>query len=1221
MLSKFSVRKPFTVLVAVVIVIVFGVISFTKMTPDLFPNINTPYVIVMTTYPGASPEEAEVEITEPMEQQLATLANIKNVTSVSASNYSMIQMEFSDDVNMDAISVDIRDKISQIEGNLPETAGTPVVMKISTDMMPVVTAAVGMKGKPAGEVSRFVKEELQSSLSGVEGVASVSTMGMVSDNIQIVLSQEKIDEINQKISAAISSSLGEAESQITSGMGAAASGKQQIRDGKEAIAEGQRQAAEQLAAMKKQLTDSRQQLTDLKKQGPALKLLLKEYDNAVASGNQTLIQMIEQQIEMTGMTVDTLRKAVAQLDTIDEQIAAVDAALKNLEVEGAAASFTLGNRYADLAAAESTIDATVNQLQSALSQVQSSQEAALASADMTGVLTMSNISAILSAQNFSMPAGYITDGQAKILVSVGNKIKDKDELESLILIDMGIDGVEPVRLSDIGTVTYANQAEDTYAKINGQNGVLLSFTKQSSYATAVVADNISAKFAQLESEYDDLEFTMLSDQGEYIHLVINSVLQNLLMGAVLAILILLFFLRDIRPTIITAVSIPISVIFAVVLMYFSGVTLNMISLSGLAIGVGMLVDNSIVVVENTYRLRALGYSRVQSAVSGAVQVAGAITSSTLTTICVFVPIIFVDGMTKDIFMDLALTVAYSLIASLIVALTLVPAMAKGLLAKDTKKSILSQEGKTIKSYKKLAAWSLGHKKTLIIASVAILAVSAALAFSRGFSYMPSMSTPQISAVIQMPDESTLEETSEATDAVSEEIRKIDGVRTVGAMLSSDTLGMFGMSAGQQDVTSTMLYIILDEDKADNGKLINKKLEKLAKKYDCEITTSSGMDMSSMMGGSGVAVNLYSDDLDQLRSTGAAIEKELRGMKQLEEVSDVNEDSTEELKVVVNKNLAIKEGLTTAQVYQQIASKLTEESSATTLNDENGTVDVVVENSTAGKFTKDDLLNMKLTADKSDGTKSEVTLSTIATVENGASLDAINHDNQNRTLSVSAAVKDGYNVTHANNAVKNMIEKKDLVPDGVKISYGGETQEIMDAMRQMVLMLIVGLILVYLIMVAQFQSLRSPFIVLFTIPLAFTGGMLALLICGQDVSVVSMMGFVMLMGVVVNNAIVLVDCINRFRLEGMEMDEAIINAGAVRMRPVLMTAVTTILGLLPLAIGIGTGSEMVQPVAIVCIGGLVYATLMTLVIIPVMYRIFAKKHMENVKEEELEVLNV
>ena len=402
----------------------------------------------------------------------------------------MIQMEFSDDVNMDAISVDIRDKISQIEGNLPETAGTPVVMKISTDMMPVVTAAVGMKGKPAGEVSRFVKEELQSSLSGVEGVASVSTMGMVSDNIQIVLSQEKIDEINQKISAAISSSLGEAESQITSGMGAAASGKQQIRDGKEAIAEGQRQAAEQLAAMKKQLTDSRQQLTDLKKQGPALKLLLKEYDNAVASGNQTLIHMIEQQIEMTGMTVDTLRKAVAQLDTIDEQIAAVDAALKNLEVEGAAASFTLGNRYADLAAAESTIDATVNQLQSALSQVQSSQEAALASADMTGVLTMSNISAILSAQNFSMPAGYIEEGEDDYLVRVGDKLSDGKSIEDLVLLDLGMDGLDPIRVRDVADVTRQDDSDTVYARLNGKPGVMLTIEKQTGYSTGDVTDRL-----------------------------------------------------------------------------------------------------------------------------------------------------------------------------------------------------------------------------------------------------------------------------------------------------------------------------------------------------------------------------------------------------------------------------------------------------------------------------------------------------------------------------------------------------------------------------------------------------------------------------------------------------------------------------------------------------------------------------------------------------------
>ena len=952
-----------------------------------------------------------------------------------------------------------------------------------------------------------------------------------------------------------------------------------------------------------------------------MKKLLEQYDAAVAGNNSMMQATLERQMALMGLTPDSLRKTVAQIETVDDQIAAIDEALENLDVQSSTTTFTLGSKYSDLAATESTIASTVNQLQSALEEVQSSEEAALASADMTGVLTMSNISAILNAQNFSMPAGYITDGKAEILVSVGNKIKDKDELENLILMDMGIDGIDPIKLSDIGTVTYTDQEADTYAKINGQNGVLLSFPKQSSYATAVVAENISDKFEQLEDQYEGLEFTMLSDQGEYINIVINSVLQNLLMGAILAILILLFFLRDIRPTLITAVSIPISVVFAVVLMYFSGVTLNMISLSGLAIGVGMLVDNSIVVVENIYRLRAMGYSRVQSAVSGAVQVAGAITASTLTTICVFVPIVFVDGMTRDLFVDLALTVAYSLLASLIIALTLVPAMAKGMLAKDTKKSILSQEGKIIKKYKKLASWSLRHKAMLIIASVVMLVASTGFALVRGFSFMPSMSTPQISATIQMPEDSTLEETAEATDAISDEISKVDGVETVGAMLSSDTMGMFGMSGAEQDVTSTMLYVVLDEDKAENGSIIADKLEKMAEKYECEITTSADMDMTSMMGGAGISINLYGDDLDLLRTTGANIEKELRNMKQLEEVSDVNKESTEELKIVVNKNLAMKEGLTTAQVYQQISDKLTKESAATTLTQSDGTVDVMVENSTSEDFDKDDLMNMKLSVDKKDGTKSEVTLSSIASVEKGASLDSINHDNQKRSLQVTAGIKDDYNVTLATDEVKKLISEKNLIPDGIDIQYGGENEEIMDAMGQMMLMLIVGFILVYLIMVAQFQSLRSPFIVIFTIPLAFTGGMLALLICGQEVSVVSMMGFVMLMGVVVNNAIVLVDCINRFRLEGMEMDEAIVNAGAVRMRPVLMTAITTVLGLLPLAIGIGTGAEMIQPVAIVCIGGLIYATLMTLVIIPVMYKIFAKKHIEKIKDEDLEIISV
>ena len=1256
MLSKFSIKKPFTILVAVVIVIVFGVIALTKMTPDLFPKINTPYVIVMTTYPGASPEEAESEITKPMEQQLATLSNIKNVTSVSAANYSMIQLEFSDSVNMDSVSVDIRDKIDQIEGVLPDTAGTPVVMKISMDMMPVVTAAVGMDDKSSGEVSQFTKDNLQSQLEGVEGVASVSAMGMVDDNVQIVLSQDKIDAVNSKVAAAINSQMGDAEGQMKSGMAAAKKGKKQIQEGKKAVKDGQSQAAKQLAATKTKLQESRDQLVSLKQNGPAIKALHEQYKKY--KDDPIMGPQIESQLKALGIDPSSLDQLVPQIDQADAQLKQIDKALEDLDAQGSAMNFELGSKYADLTSAEGTVESTVNQLQSALSQLQSSKEAALASADMTGVITMQNVSAILSAQNFSMPAGYITDGKAEVLVSVGDKIKDKDELEDLILFDMGIDGLDPIRLCDVATVSYTDDDAETYAKINGNNGVLLSFTKQSSYATADVSENITDKFARLEKEYKDdgLSFTTLYDQGDYIHIVINSVLQNLLLGAILAIVILLVFLRDLRPTLITAVSIPLSVIFAIVLMYFSGVTLNMISLAGLAIGVGMLVDNSIVVVENIYRLRSMGYSRVQAAVSGAVQVAGAITASTLTTICVFVPIIFVDGMTRDIFTDLALTVAYSLLASLLIALTLVPAMAKGLLKKETRLTVLSQTGRFMDKYRAAVRWALSHKAIVLIVAVVLLVGSSGLALMRGLSFMPSMSTPQISATIQMPKESTLKETSDTTDKIVKEIRKVDGVETTGAMLSSDTAGMMGMSGMSQDVTSTMVYIIMDEDKADNGKIIAKKLDKLAKKYNCEIVTSADMDMSSMMGGSGVQIKLYSEDLKQLRTAGVAVERKLKDMKSLEDVSTIDEDSSKELHVVVNKNQAMKYGLTVAQVYQQISAKLTKESAATTLSENGSSMDVVVENSTGKAFTRDDLENMKLKASGSAGSSgaaggsgsaaasggsmsgasgssasgasssmpsgsSEVKLSSIADIQTTASLSEINHDNQKRSLSVTASVKDGYNITHVNSDVQKMIKKEKLIPSGVKVDYGGENEEIMHSMKQMMLMLLVGFILVYLVMVAQFQSLRSPFIVIFTIPLAFTGGMLALLICGQDVSVVSMMGFVMLMGVVVNNAIVLVDCINRFRLEGMDMESAVIEAGAVRMRPVLMTAITTILGLLPLAIGLGTGAEMMQPVAIVCIGGLLYATLTTLVVIPIMYRVFAKKHMEKIAEEELEIVNV
>lgn len=1215
MLSKFSVKKPFTVLVAVIVIIVFGCVSYTKMTPDLFPSINMPYAVVMTTYPGASGEEVENEVTDPVEEQLASLNNLKDVMSISNDSYSMIIMEFSEDANMDTISTDIREKIDLISGSWDESIGEPVIIKMNPDMMPVAIAAVSVEGMDETEASAYVEENLMAKLEGVEGVASISTTGMISEDIQVVLSQDKIDEINEKTSNAILSQFGSAKSQISDGLSQAKSGQKKVESGKEAITEAQESAAVQMEAARVQMKEQKEQLETLKETAAELDVLRA----AASAGDQASAQKLaamEAALKQQGLDPDSLTVEIVQA-----QIDAIDTALSNLNIQQAQTSSALSNNMSELTATESTLQSTISQLQSALEEVQTQQEAAIASANLTGILTMDNVSAILSAQNFSMPAGYVSDGSSEILVSVGDKITDIDEMKNLVLLDMGIDGVDPVKVSDIADVTYVDNAAETYAKINGEDGILLSFSKQSGYATAEVADAVAAEFEELSAEHEGVSFTMLYDQGTYIHMVINSVLENLLLGAVFAILILWFFLRDIRPTLITAVSIPISVIFAVALMYFSGVSLNMISLAGLAVGVGMLVDNSIVVIENIYRLRSLGYNNIQAAISGAGQVAGAITASTLTTICVFLPIVFIDGMTREIFTDMALTIGYSLVASLIIALTLVPAMARGLLKKGTQKAVLQHDGKSMKKYRSIVEYCLDHRKLVIIVSLVLLVGSCGLALSRGFTYMPEMASTELSVTIQMPEESELEDTAEVTDKVSAEILKHDAVDTVGAMLASDMASSMGLSMGDsKDVTSVTMYVLLKDGQLDQADQLKKDIEAMGETYGCEITAAGGTDIMSMLGGSGVQINVYNDDLQDLRKAGMQIESALASVDGLTEISDLNEDSTPKMQISINKNKAMSHGLTVAQVYMEIAGELSTSETATSLVQNGQGTDVVVSSGEKDTMTKSDLENMELTVTKTDGTTEKIKLTSIADISEENSLNMINHQSLKRVVSVSASLKDGYNITHVTSDAEKVVDNLEL-PEGTTVEFQGENETIMEAMQQMVLMMVLGILLVYLVMVAQFQSLRSPFIIMFTVPLAFTGGMLALLITGNEVSVVALLGFVMLVGIIVNNGIVLVDCINQFRLEdGMDMRTAIVEAGVTRIRPVLMTAATTILGLLPLAFGMGEGAEIIQPVAIVCIGGLLYATLMTLIVVPVMYSLLSKKHMEKIKAEDMVVVD-
>lgn len=652
----------------------------------------------------------------------------------------------------------------------------------------------------------------------------------------------------------------------------------------------------------------------------------------------------------------------------------------------------------------------------------------------------------------------------------------------------------------------------------------------------------------------------------------------------------------------------------------------MISLSGLAIGVGMLVDNSVVVIENIYRLRNLGVPPIKAALNGAKQVAGAIASSTLTTICVFFPIVFIEGLTRQIFMDMALTITYSLLASLIVALTLVPALGQRMLkkVKPVKHGLFD---KMLGGYEKSIRFVLKHRAIALIAAVVLLFGSMFGALARGFSFMPDMASTELSVTVKLDDSATMDDTIDAAQSLLDTLSKYDDFETVGVMTGSTTslMGLTGsVSSSDSDKGSVMAYAVFKDDKVKNSEKISKEIEIALENIGGDVMvsgSSSSSSMSTLLGSDGVSIKLYGDDLKTLQTTAKDMAEKLATVDGIDETDSGIGATSGEIKVTVDKTKAAKKSLTVAQVYQQIAAAITSESTASsTLTNDGKKLDVVVIKDENNDVTKANIKDIKLTYTDKEGNEKTTKLSEVADISDSESMNSITRSDQKRYLTISGTLKEGYTNTDVSNKAKALFDDYKL-PDGCSIEYSGSNESTMEAVKQMLLMMLLGVILIYLIMVAQFQSLKSPFIIMFTIPLAFTGGFLGLLITGFDVSVVALLGFVMLCGIIVNNGIVLVDYINNLRLEGKERREAIVEAGKTRMRPILITAITTILGLSTMALGIGTGSEIMQPIAIVCIGGLLYATVMTLYIVPVIYDILSKKELRKVNESDLEEIDI
>lgn len=1352
MISKFSVKKPYTVLVAVIMVIILGIVSLTKMTTDLLPSISLPYVIVMTTYPGASPETVEMVVTKPVEASMATISNVESISSTSNENYSMVIMEFAQSANMDSASLEIRESLDQIKSYWDDSIGNPIIMKLNPDMLPIMVAAVGVEGMDTAEISDYTTNYLVPELESIEGVASASASGLLQESVHVIIREDKIAAINEKIFGAIDSEMADAQKELEDGRKELADGKAEIAEGwqeidknladmeeaKQELADGKAEidkqktdmesgkkelenqkkaTAEKLATAQKELTAAKNKITTGKSalttmilplqtqlaQMEAKKALepfsaglvamdvsldfMKGNNETVynsltvgafveqlqSQGNPIQNALLEPMLEQMGVTTETkipefhqklkdvlvllnnneisteqedidkvkaelapLQKDMADLETKEAKVDAGLAELAKGEIEAAIMLSGYDSKLffgeTQLEAAESQIKSGEEQLESGLEQIESAKDQlrdaedqlkdaekqindgfkqleearqdAYLSADMEGILTVDTVKGLLTAQNFSMPGGYVTEEGIDYLVRIGEKPESTEELASMPLINVNMDGVEVITLGDVADVFMTDNSADIYTNVDGSAGVMVSMQKQTGYSTGNVSDKINDKFAEMMEENPNLKLVNLMDQGIYIDMVMDSIFSNIIVGFGLAIIILILFLKDWKPTVIIAVSIPISLVTAIVCMYFSGVTLNVISLSGLALGIGMLVDNSIVVIENIYRLRNLGHSMKEAAIEGSKEVAGAIAASTLTTVCVFLPIVFTEGITRQLFVDMGLTIGYSLVASLVIALTVVPAMASKILTttKDpTQGGITERLGNW---YSKILDKCLNLKALILIASLVLLIVSALLSISKGTAFMPEMDSNQLSMTVTLPKDTPLSDTAEVTDEIVERLSTIEDVENIGAMLGSGSMSLTGGES--EGSNSTVIYVTTKEKKSKTNQELAKDIEAMMadlENVELSIQTTA-MDMTALSG-SGISIQVRGRELDTLQEIAREVAGIVETIEGTAEVSDGMEEATGEVRVLVDRQKAMDYSLTVGQIFNQLYSKLASPTSATTLTTAIKEYDVYVINEKDSSMTREDLKNIMLDTTDKEGKKVRVPLSEVAEFESKESLKAINRSEQTRYISVSAAIADGYNVGLVSTEVENVLKDYEL-PSGYSLHFNGENEMIMEAMEQLMLMLLLAIAFMYLIMVAQFQSLLSPFIIMFTLPLAFTGGFFALYITNSEVSVISVIGFIMLAGIIVNNGIVLVDYINQLRESGMEKREAILEAGRTRLRPVLMTALTTIFGLLAMVFSTGMGADLSKPMALVTIGGLIYGTLLTLLVIPCIYDIFHRE---------------
>ena len=1282
-MEKFSVKKPFTVLVAVIMVLMLGFVSISNMQTNLLPDVNTPYLMVVTVYPGASPERVESEVSDVMQNALGTVAGVEKVTATSAENYSLLLMQFSDDTDMNSAMVKVSNKVDQTTASLPSSCLTPSIIEYSLNMNAFMTAAVSREGSDVYDLSEFVSDTLVPYVERKGGVSSVSANGLIEKMVQVQLSQEKIDAINEKLLEVIDVQLADARKQLESAEAQIEAGRKeydrQFKNYNKTVSDTvmqqfSGQVGEAVETVRKQaqaLLDSVNQLIAVVQEPEIQQALIDVRDG---------LQRVMDKFNETGMKdIDSLIEIVAELrDITDKLTGALQQLQQRLNTESGTEGSTAADLADDLQVQQSlnTIYNTLNDVIKAMDDVPGlmstfsdalgtysqqqmqaymkftearemlneyekqlaeakqtyadAEEKAMASSDVSKLLDIDTLAQLIYAQNFSMPAGYVKDSSGKSwLLKVGEEYDSIEDISGALLLH--VDGFGDVRLSDVADVEVIDNAEASYTRLNGERAAVLKIYKGATSSASEVSDNCLSAFQELEAQYDGLHVVVLSNQGNYITIIVKSILSSMVIGAALAIIVLAIFLRDVKPTLVVGFSIPLSVLFAVVLMYFTGMDLNVMTLAGLSLGIGMLVDNSIVVIENIYRLRGRGVPAARAAVQGAKQVGMSVVASTLTSVCVFLPVVFSSSIVKSLMQPMSLCIGYCLMASLIVALTVVPAAASTVLKKAEPKQ-LKWFDKIQDKYAKSLEWCFRHRALPLLAAVVLLAFCGWRVFSMGVELLPTITSNEAIVTLSTTKDLSKEDSYAIAGKAVEAMLEVDHVEEVG--ITTDTR-VAGMDIGQLGLPTTItdllnaansygtyqVNVMLDESLSSSEiETARQALEDaLSGIEDCTAKVEiSGMQELTSQLASGLSVKIYGADAETLSQLSEKVVDIVNDTEGFANATNGLGSGDATINLQIDRDKVRSYGLTVAQVYQQIAAKLTTTTTAQTpVTVDGSTMSVQISNN-LDPVTKENMMDItfETTVMSADGTTSTgtCTLADMATWDTGSAPDSITSEDQTQYVSVTADTLDGYNTT----VQARVLEKKlnefalsDEMPEGCSFSMGGESDSVNFMVNEMVQWLALALPFVYLVMVAQFQSLLSPFIVLFTIPLAFTGGLLGMLFTGQQLTMISLMGFIVLMGTVVNNGIVFVDYANQLRLGGMERRAALVATGKTRMRPILMTTLTTVLAMLQLVFSNDMASQLMSGMAIVIICGLSYATLMTLYIVPILYDILFRKPPLNV----------